>query len=74
MNNVFIPQKTCPNYEAKMANSVDPDQTAPLLFDQTYQSKNLGSLQHKCMYDHIMIINRQSLALKISEKFRDKNQ
>ena len=33
-----------------MANSVDPDQTAPLggsgsaLFDQAYLSKNLGSL------------------------------
>ena len=39
----------------KMANSVDPDQTAPLvgavwfgstLFAQAYLSKNLGSLQY----------------------------
>ena len=45
-----------------MANSVDPDQTAPLgavwsgsaLFAQTYQSENLGSLRYryKISQDH----------------------
>ena len=42
-----------PNDADGMANSVDPDQTAPLgavwsvsaLFAQAYLSKNLGSLQ-----------------------------
>ena len=42
-----------PNDADRMANSVDPDQTAPLgavwsgstLFAQTYPSKNLGSLR-----------------------------
>ena len=42
----------------RMANSVDPDQTAPLgavwsgsaLFAQAYLSENLGSLQYKCIY------------------------
>ena len=42
-----------PNNADRMANSVDPDQTAPLgavwsgstLFAQTYLSKNLGSLR-----------------------------
>ena len=41
-----------PNYAERMANSVDPDQTAPLetvwsgsaLFAQAYLSENLGSL------------------------------
>ena len=43
-----------PNDADGMANSVDPDQTAPLgavwfgsaLFAQAYLSKNLGSLQY----------------------------
>ena len=43
-----------PNNADKMANSVDPDQTAPVgavwsgstLFAQAYLSKNLGSLQY----------------------------
>ena len=43
----------CPNDADGMANSVDPDQTAPLgavwsgsaLFAQAYLSKNLGSLR-----------------------------
>ena len=37
-----------PNDADGMANSVDPDQTAPLgsaLFAQAYLSENLGSLQ-----------------------------
>ena len=41
-----------PNNADGIANSVDPDQTAPLavwsgsaLFPQTYLSENLGSLQ-----------------------------
>ena len=44
-----------PNDADGMANSVDPDQTAPLgavwsgsaLFAQAYLSENLGSLGHK---------------------------
>ena len=43
-----------PKDAARIANSVDPDQTAPLgavwsgsaLFAQTYLSENLGSLQY----------------------------
>ena len=43
----------CPNDADEMANSVDPDQTAPLgavwsgsaRFAQAYLSENLGSLQ-----------------------------
>ena len=43
-----------PNDGDRMANSVDPDQTAPLgavwsgsaLFAQTYLSENLGSLRY----------------------------
>ena len=34
-----------PNDADGMANSVDPDQTAPALFAQVYLSKNLGSLR-----------------------------
>ena len=45
-----------PNDVDGMANSVDPDQTAPLgavwsgsaLFAQAYLSKNLGSLRYIC--------------------------
>ena len=45
-----------PNDADGMANSVDPDQTAPLgavwsgsaLFAQAYLSENLGSLQYFC--------------------------
>ena len=44
----------CPKGANGMANSVDPDQTAPLgavwsgfaLFAQTYLSENIGSLQY----------------------------
>ena len=44
----------CPNDADGMANSVDPDQTAPLgavwsgsaLFAQAYLSENLGSLRY----------------------------
>ena len=44
----------CPKDAAGIANSVDPDQTAPVgavwsgstLFAQTYLSENLGSLQY----------------------------
>ena len=47
-----------PNDADRMANSVDPDQTAPLgavwsgsaLFVQAYMSENLGSLR----YDQIL--------------------
>ena len=47
-----------PNDTDRMANSVDPDQTAPLgavwsesaLFAQTYLSKNLGSLGYCILY------------------------
>ena len=47
----------CPKGADGMANSVDPDQTAPLgavwsgsaLFAQTYLSKNLESLQYQTM-------------------------
>ena len=46
------------NHAAGIANSVDPDQTAPLgavwsgsaLFAQTYLPENLGSLQYKQHY------------------------
>ena len=39
---------TSPNDVDRMANSVDPDQTAPLgaLFAQAYLSENLGSLRY----------------------------
>ena len=45
-----------PNDADRMANSVDPDQTAPVgavwsgsaLFAQAYLFKNLGSLQNVC--------------------------
>ena len=38
-----------PNDSKGMANSVDPDQTAPgsAVFDQAYLSENLGSLQQR---------------------------
>ena len=44
----------CPKDADRMANSVDPDQTAPLgavwsgsaLFAQTYLSENLGTLRY----------------------------
>ena len=41
----------CPNDVDGMANSVDPDQTAPIwsgsaLFAQTYLSENFGSLRY----------------------------
>ena len=47
-----------PNDADGMANSVDPDQTAPLgavwsgsaLFAQAYLSKNLGSLRLSCLF------------------------
>ena len=47
----------CPNDADGMANSVDPDQTAPLgavwsgsaLFAEAYLSENLGSLRYKQM-------------------------
>ena len=47
-----------------MANSVDPDQTAPLgavwsgsaLFAQTYLSENLGSLKKDLIEHHFGII------------------
>ena len=56
-----------PNDADGMANSVDPDQTAPLkavwsgsaLFAQAYLSENLGSLR----YTVYMIIARKSLYL-----------
>ena len=35
-----------PNDADGMANSVDPDQTAPLLFAQAYLSENFGSLRY----------------------------
>ena len=46
-----------PNEADRMANSVDPDQTAPLgavwsgsaLFAQAYLSENLESLQYTCV-------------------------
>ena len=49
----------CPNNADKMANSVDPDQTAPLgavwsgsaLFAQAYLSENLGSLRYGWLTD-----------------------
>ena len=47
-----------PNDADRMANSVDPDQTAPLgavwsgsaLFAQAYLSENLGSLRYKTLW------------------------
>ena len=48
-----------PNYADGMANSVYPDQTAPLgavrsgsaLFAQAYLSENLGSLRYQYLFD-----------------------
>ena len=48
-----------PNDADGMANSVDPDQTAPLawsgsaLFAQAYLSENLGSLRYLCLNENI---------------------
>ena len=52
-------REMCPNDADGMANSADPDQTAPLgavwsgsaLFAQAYLSKNLGSLR---WYDYVI--------------------
>ena len=49
-----LPKSNTPKRCNRIANSVDPDQTAPLgavtsgsaLFAQTYLSENLGSLQY----------------------------
>ena len=51
-----------PNDADGMANSVDPDQTAPLgavwsgsaLFAQAYLSENLGSLRYLYIYVNIL--------------------
>ena len=58
-----------PNNADGMANSVDPDQTAPLgavwsgsaLFAQAYLSENLGSLQYYytqylCVYNYNLMV------------------
>ena len=53
-----------PNYADGMANSVDPDQTAPLgavwsesaLFAQAYLSENLGSLRYICCMSQILFL------------------
>ena len=53
----LFPKVISPNDADGMANSVDPDQTAPLgavwsgsaLFAQAYLSKNLGSLRYHCL-------------------------
>ena len=52
-----------PNDADGMANSVDPDQTAPVgavwsgsaLFAQAYLSENLGSLRYKSMRSHLQL-------------------
>ena len=52
-----------PNDTDGMANSVDPDQTAPLgpvwsgsaLFAQAYLSENIGSLWYKPLYKYMYI-------------------
>ena len=52
-----------PKDAAGIANSVDPDQTAPLgavwsgsaLFAQTYLSENLGSLRYNAILAHDLI-------------------
>ena len=46
----------CQNGANRIANSEDPDQTAPLgsaLFGQTYLSKNLGSLRYSRFRDAV---------------------
>ena len=64
-----------PNDADGMANSVDPDQTAPLgavwsgssLFAQAYLSENLGSLQYirKCQVSQILSFSKQTDNYKI---------
>ena len=51
-----------PNDADGMANSVDPDQTAPLavlsgstLFAQTCLCENLGTLRYSCMAHFFMV-------------------
>ena len=39
-----------------MANTVDPDQTAPILFAQAYLSENLGSLRYSDTRKIVVII------------------
>ena len=50
-----------PKDEGRMANSVDPDQTAPgsTLFAQTFLSENLGPLQYQ-----FMVVQRFSFLLE----------
>ena len=62
-----------PNDADGMANSVDPDQTAPLgavwsgtaLFAKAYQSENLGSLRYKLKeiiyFTNIGFLRKQNL-------------
>ena len=53
-----------PNDADGMANSVDPDQTAPLgavwsgsaLFAQAYLSENLGSLRYFCCGSLLLLV------------------
>ena len=48
----------CPNYAGGIANSVDPDKTAPVvwsgsaLFAQTYLYESVGSLQYLFLIIH----------------------
>ena len=59
-----------PNDADGMANSVDPDQTAPLgavwsgsaLFAQAYLSKNLGSLRYSFYSRDIWASSRENLS------------
>ena len=57
-----------PNDADGMANSVDPDQTAPLgavwsgsaLFAQAYLSENLGSLRYKHIFRSVSVYDYKS--------------
>ena len=68
----------CPNDADVMANSVDPDQTAPLgavwsgsaLFAQAYLSENLGSLRYLWSVAHII----QQVAVKIMKWLSNQSQ
>ena len=60
----FYNRVMSPNDADGMANSVDPDQTAPVgavwsgsaLFAQAYLSENLGSLQYFCCGSLLLLV------------------
>ena len=50
----------------RMANSVDPDQTAPSLFGQTCLSENLGSLEYGAIMFPVVVRQSQQWGTRCS--------